>query len=291
MELSTSTNILFERRDGELIPQEKVIRLCAEAGYTILDFCFHDLITYESPLKTDSWEDYFHFIKKVAADCNIRFQQGHAIVYDFCRTDIDHQLYDELFRRCIVGANILGIKWLVVHPSTVRDEVLFKAKSKRKNIEFFQKWVTVAKDYQVSFAVENMWDLHIQPIRQYCVEVEELIELVDAVPGLGACWDCEHAEIMQIDQGQALEALGHRLKALHISDYTNEKDIHLLPYLGNSNWDAIFTALRNIQYDGVFNFEIHKYLVNMPHELIPEAMKFSVSIGQYMIEQIKRGGN
>ncbi len=287
MELSVSTNILFERTNGEFISQKEAIEICAESGYKVIDFCFHDLITYDSPFKGKNWKEYFIEMRDFGDKLGVRFEQGHAIVYDFCREDIDHKMYEEWFYQSIVGAEILGVKWLVVHPSTVRDSVLTRRASFLKNVEFFKKWVTIANNHNVGLAVENMWDLHIQPIRQYCVAVEELVELVDAVPGLGVCWDCEHAEIMKISQQESLSVLGNRLKVLHISDFTNTTDIHLLPYLGITNWDGIYEALATISYDGLFNFEIHKYLLAMPRPMIPDAVRFSYKIGQYMIQQIE----
>ena len=196
MELSISTNVIFERENGYDTDIERTIKLCSKAGYKILDFCFHDLTRFDSPIFTENWKNYFISLRELADELDIKFKQGHSVVYDFCNPNIDHKLYQELTERCIIGAEILGVEWLVVHPSTDFSVADYIHKSKLNNIDYFKKQVSFASKHNVKIAVENMWDLHIAPKRLYCTSIEELIDLVDSVNGLGICFDVEHAAIM-----------------------------------------------------------------------------------------------
>lgn len=288
MELSISTNVIFEREKGIDTNLNRTIRLCSAAGYQVLDFCFHDLTRYDSFIFSDDWMQSFQQLRTLADNLSIKFKLGHAVVYDFCNAKINHSYYNDLMKKCIIGSEILGIEWLVVHPSTDFENINKVRVSKQKNINYFSNLVKFASQHNVKIAVENMWDLHIAPKKLYCTSIEELIDLVDSVEGLGICLDVEHASIMNIDLKLCMEAIGNRLKVLHISDYLNKEDIHLLPYMGKCDWDTVLEALKKNQFNGLFNLEIHRYLVHIPEELFLPALQFSVQVGTKMIKDFQR---
>lgn len=286
MRLSTSTNILFERQNQAPINPLETMVICKNAGFEVLDFCFHDLSTYQNDFLTDSWQDYFKKCKEKADEIGIEFSQGHAVVYDFCRKDISHPHFEQLLTKCIIGAREIGVKWLVLHPSTVHSNRPY-LDSKKANVEFFKRWVDFASKYQVGLAIENMWDAHISPIKLYCTTAEELVDLVEDVPGLEICWDQEHSSIMNQDILSSLQLIGSHLKATHISDYTNPRDIHLLPFMGKSNWSEIMNAFKKVNYQGDFDLEIHRYLTKMPLENCEQAIRLSYEIGSTLLKMVK----
>ncbi|UEA31012.1 hypothetical protein [Granulicatella elegans] len=73
MELSISTNVIFERENGYDTDIERTIKLCSKAGYKILDFCFHDLTRFDSPIFTENWKNYFISLKELADELDIKF--------------------------------------------------------------------------------------------------------------------------------------------------------------------------------------------------------------------------
>lgn len=285
MELSTSTNIIFERENGYDTNIKRTIQLCAQAGYHVFDFCFHDLTRFDSPIFSSDWREYFESIRKLGDSLGVKFRQGHAVVYDFCNPNVDHAYFSILMEKCIIGAEILGVEWLVVHPSTDFSVANVAEVSKQKNVAYFTKLVAFANQHHVQIAVENMWDLHIAPKKLYCTSIEELIDLVDSVEGLGICYDVEHAAIMQFPQQKMLELIGPRLKVLHVSDFTSVIDIHLLPYMGHIDWMEVLQALHAIHFNGLFNFEIHRYLVHVPEKLYLPALQFSLTVGQQLVDR------
>jgi len=291
MRLSTSTNILFERNKKEHIPQETSIRLCAEAGYRVMDFCFHDLTTYDSPFLGNRWEHYMDSIRNRAAECGIVFSQSHGILYDFCNVDEDHNTKRRLMERCVLGAKMLGIPWLVIHPYTDFNSPTVVKTSKEKNIDYISRLGEFADRHGVGIALENMWDLGIAPLRRYGANGEELVDLVDSIGGIGICWDVEHASIMRQNQTQAITLMGSRLKCTHISDQTGLDNIHILPCLGVTDWDEVMQALARISYTGDFTFETHGFLGRMPMELVPESLKYSVSVGNYLVRKFEHYGS
>ena len=292
MRLSTSTCMYFNRPDGTKASILDSVRTLGQAGYRVLDMNFHDLSVFDTPFKTPQWETLIHQAKDIADEMGIEFSQGHLHFYNFCDPNTpDKEFLDELIRRGIEGGRILGIKWLVIHAATDFDSVTPVRDSKRKTIEYLKPRIELAGEYGVGIAVENLWEENIAPKRRYCVTAEELGDLVDSLPydNVGCCWDVEHASICHQDQRKALQYLGKRLKATHISDYNSIKNDHILPFSGLSDWTEITDALRLAQYDGDFTYETHNFTAKMPDEVIMSGLKHSIDIGNLLIDMIQGG--
>lgn len=285
MKLSTSTNMLFERIGMEPVEQKTAIELCARAGYQVLDFCFHDLITYDSPFLGDGWEQYIQQMIETAGKWGAVFEQGHANVYDFLNPKADHAFHRMVMERCILASQRMGIPWLVIHPSTDFAAAAMFRESRLKNIDYISRLAEFAGRHHVGIAVENMWDLHIAPKRYYADNAEELADLADAIDmeNVGICWDLEHAGIMKQDQRKAMELIGKRLKVTHVSDQTGVNNIHVLPFQGLTDWNAAMEALADIGYEGNLNYEAQWFLNKVPMELVMPSLIYSVEVGRHLM--------
>lgn len=285
MKLSTSTNMLFERIGMEPVEQKTAIELCARAGYRVLDFCFHDLITYKSPFLDEGWEEYTQQMIDTAGRCGVAYEQGHANVYDFLNPKADHEFHRMVMERCVRASGRMGIPWLVIHPSTDFSAAAVFRESRRGNVEYIRRLAEFAGKYHVGIAVENMWDLHIAPKRYYADNAEELVDLVDAIDmeNVGICWDLEHASIMKQDQRKAMELMGKRLKVTHVSDQTGVNNIHVMPFQGVTDWKEAMEALADVGYEGNLNYEAQWFLNKVPMELVMASLVYSVEVGEYLI--------
>lgn len=290
MKLSTSTNMLFERIGMEPVEQKTAIALCARAGYEVLDFCFHDLTTYDSPFLCKNWESYTELMIQAACEWKVSYGQAHAIVYDFLNPRADHELSRKIMKRCVLASERMGIPWLVIHPSTDFFAGAVMRESKAKNIAYITRLAEFAEKHHVGIAVENMWDLHIAPKRYYCDNAEELVDLVDAIGGgnVGICWDLEHASIMEQNQRKALELIGKRLKVTHVSDQTGVNNIHVMPFQGKTNWKEAMEALADTGYEGNLNYEAQWFLNKVPMDLVLPSLVYSVEVGNYLISLFER---
>lgn len=287
MRLSTSTCI-HERVQWskELVYTcQESIEACAKAGYKVLDMNFASYSRGSLPMTQPDWESWVREIKELADSLGVEWMQGHAHFNSQGIAEWD----DELIRRLIIGAGILGVKWLVIHPVTVKDDVWYShEKSFQVNLESYKKYGELASKYNVGICLENMFDG--REVRRYCCSVEELVELYDTLNDsstFGICWDTGHASLMKIDQAGALRKLGKRLKALHINDNRSEYDDHIAPYFGLIQWDPILQALKDIEYEGDFTFEIHNFTNGLPHELHERTLRFTYELGQHMLDSIK----
>lgn len=288
MRLSTSTCIYFNRPDGTKAQITDSVDLCSQAGYRVMDMNFHDCCMFDTPMKTDCWEEWIYGIKEKAKECGIEFSQGHSHFYNFCDPSVpNREELDEYIRRGIIGASVLEIPWLVIHAGTDFQSSTPVKSSREKTIEYLKPRIELAAKHNVGIAIENLWELNISPKRRYTSTAEELVELVDILSkdfdNVGICWDVEHSSIMKQDLYSQLQLVGNRLKATHISDYLSVQEDHILPFSGNTDWAEVMRALKSVSYKGDFTYEIHRYTMRVPDELVLSALKHSVKVGNYLI--------
>lgn len=293
MKLSTSTCMYFNRPGGIKADIRDSVRVLGEAGYRALDMNFHDLSMFDTPFHTDEWERLIADCGEIAQQYGIEFTQGHSTFYNFCDPCFPNREHkDELIRRAIVGAKMLGIKWLVIHAATDFESQTPFRDSKRGTIEYLKPRLELAEKLGVGIALENLWEENIAPQRRYCTTAEELVDLVDTLSehygNVGCCWDVEHGAICHIDHRKALPYVGKRLKATHISDYNSIKNDHILPFSGLADWTEITDGLRMAGYEGDFTYETHNYTANLPDAVIPTALKHSIAMGEYLISLIQQ---
>lgn len=85
---------------------------------------------------------------------------------------------------------------------------------------------------------------------------EELVRIVDAVPGVGICFDTNH--YVQGTTAHFMDVAGKRIRTLHCSDFDLINECHWLPTQGRIDWAEFTRKLEEIGYDGVFMYEAIK---------------------------------
>ncbi len=83
-----------------------------------------------------------------------------------------------------------------------------------------------------------------------------LVEDVDA-ENLGICIDTGHRNLHG-DPAHALRVVGQKLFTVHIHDNHGERDDHLLPTRGNIAWPAVLQTLAEVEYTGIFMYELSR---------------------------------
>lgn len=286
MNLSTSTNIYFNRPNGIKGSLEKCIHFCGQAGYKNMDISFLDYANFRFPFVSDDYLAWIDEALQVADIYGIKFGQAHAPFYNFCdpyAKNKDEQ--DKLILRSIECAARMGVKWMAIHAGTDYDSGFIRAGSKQKNREYFLPVLDFAAKHNVGIAFENLWDHNIAPKKRYTAIVEDLVDLVDSFDCeyAGICFDVEHAVISGLDPVKELNVIGDRLRSTHISDCIDIAADHLLPFYGITDWQPFIAALKAMNYCGDFAFEIHRYTQYMPDDLVPSAVKHSLEIGNYLL--------
>lgn len=264
---------------------KNILTSCANAGFKVLDFNFAQYTRTASPLVESGWKDWLQQINEIVAEAGIRWSQGHAHFVNWEEEDLANwQWHDELVRRSIVGAGMMGVKTLVVHPKTYPDPAWYSRKSSLNvNLESLKKYGEWAALYDLTIAIENLSEKRVG--RRFGTGPEELLELVELLddPLFGICWDSGHAHISGINQVEALYMIGSHLKALHICDNHGGADEHLPPLAGTIEWESFMKVLREVRYSGDFTFEVIYRGSGLPHRLYDLFLETLYELGNHLL--------
>ena len=185
------------------------------------------------------------FLKEVG----ISAPQGHL---DFPTRFVRDEDYLPGLVREIEMFEAIGIKNAVLHIDPIdADNTDYRERIER-NIVKLRELCELVGHVDISLCLENLCTTLIR--------VEDLIEIIERVGSdkLAICLDTGHLNIMKGNtQGDFIRKAGKYLKALHVHDNDGSCDQHLIPFArGTVDFKDIITALRDIDYQGLFNFEI-----------------------------------
>lgn len=275
MNVSTSLNVF-----DHSVSRMEGIRRCAQAGYVSVDMNYWD---YQPQVLQMSWREeevWARQIREAAELHGVRITQMHGPVHGSTFTSLVSGLtmdsFLQLAERSIQTAAILGVPWVVFHPTDVTKED-DDQDALQYNVDFYRKLIPILEQTGVGIALENL-------IRSYFSDPEKLVELIDTLnhPLIGACWDTGHAHIRKLDQKSGIMMLGSRLKATHIQDNDGIHDSHLLPYQGTIRWDEVAQALKTIGYQGDFTYETHNSIRNLPDPIRAAGLQYALQLGNYV---------
>lgn len=146
----------------------------------------------------------------------------------------------------------IGIRCAVLHTESKADMKMDGEEWLSRNVEALRTLLSRVEHVDITICLENM--------RSYNESVELLLEILDRVgsPKLGICLDTGHLNNTHANtQREFILKAGKHLKALHIADNEGERDQHMMPFgRGNVNFEEVVAALREIDYEGMFNYEI-----------------------------------
>jgi len=251
----------------EMLPDEMVICL-AEHGWQVAELSDehgHDLLKRGDPSEVG---DAF---RRFADDHGLTFPQGH---FYLCNKgfrpedmegrrgadiapadDAEFAQAQEDMRRWIALFNALDIKAGVLHLGGGRlkaagwsDERVFA-----RRVDALGQIAEYAKGGPTTICLENLGaDSGVK-------DAAETIRVIEAAgaDNVAICLDTGHANINGVSCPEFIRQAGSRLKALHIADNLGQHDDHMIPYSrGTVPWTGVMKALREIGYDGLFNYEI-----------------------------------
>ncbi len=292
MRVSTSTNICAFQRGDKKNSIATCMRMCAEAGYTVLDVNLCEAMNPYSELRTDVWEAYVRGIDRVARSLGVEFVQSHLPYYDVSgASEEKRELYEELIRRSILASGMLGVRWTVAHPVTVAGPATGLKTQVAANLRYFAPHVALARSAGVGIALENDFGVRpgtAEPV--FGAAVHELISLADAFsePGhVGVCYDFGHANLMGSDPREDLRKIGRRLKATHVQDNHGTSDEHLMPFFGTIDWVSAMGGLADIGYEGDLTYEIQEFGRYLPNEHKHLVIEQSLVIGEILMGYFK----
>jgi len=256
------TSYLFEWNPYDMV------RCFAEHGWTNLELSDehgHDLLKLGDPLEVGKEFRLF------AAEHGVSFNQGHfylctkgirpedlegRCVADIAPPDDDEfEVAMEDMRRWTDLFNALGVEAGVLHAGggKLRSAGRSEQQAFDRRVEAISRIAEYAKSGPTAICLENLGPgsgVHT------AADFAKLLEAVDA-DNVAVCLDTGHANIADVDSAEFIREVGPRLKALHIADNLGQRDDHILPYgRGTVAWAEVTRALREVDYTGLFNFEV-----------------------------------
>jgi len=142
----------------------------------------------------------------------------------------------------------------------------------------------------MTVAIENVFEDSIRRCPQFDGKsrfgsrIHELKGIIERFndPSVRCCWDFGHASCAFGPDGmlEPMKEIGKYLVCTHVHDNYYEKDLHLLPFLGNVNWEAHMQALKEMNYQGKFSFEL--VYGSYPDALLGKWLKHVHEIGEYL---------
>ncbi len=292
MRLSTSTNLIYTRRDRSgVVSVSASMSMARQAGFDTFDLNGCDNTNPGHALARDNWETWARAMRRHADALGVTFTQSHLPIYNICAPETvqDWDWREELSRRTLAASAIMGVHWVVVHAGTAfTDGQYDRRKTLAVNAEYLSKLAERAVSLGCKgIAAENMAQAAggraVPPM--LCSTTDGLIELVDTInsPHVGVCWDFGHANLTRESQPDSLRRVGKRLKATHVQDNMGVSDEHTLPFRGNIPWEEIMPVLGEIGYEGDFTYEIQNYLKDLPPQLYLAALALARETGEHLI--------
>lgn len=202
--------------------------------------------------------------KAFCDDRNFTLPQGHLYLsINIASEDANERIaaVEELKRWFDLYCE-LGIKATVLHPggagwpTGTEPQEIFDARM--SSLQSIDSYIT---GMPVTVCLENM------PLCLPGNNAPELLEMIApfSADNFGICLDTGHLNIVPGNQAEFIRCAGENLKALHIADNLGTNDDHMLPYSkGTVDWEEVIAALKEIKYQGLFNFEVPGERCPMP---------------------------
>lgn len=194
----------------------------------------------------------FHKIRTLADRYGINLWSFHLPFMPFETIDIsrDDLAKDtiEYFTRLIKKVSDVGVDKFIVHPSGEPVEEHERAHRLNRSKESLLELAEIAKSCGAVLAVEDLPRSCIGNV------ADEIAELVSVHPSLGVCLDTNH--LLTEDPVDFIYKLGDKIITTHVSDYDMINERHWLPGEGKINWSAMLQALRDVNYKGVWLYEM-----------------------------------
>ena len=172
--------------------------------------------------------------------------QTHLPYYRYTR-DVDYSEVAKKMLECAEVSRILGAQVLVAHI----DEFDFKAedyspaRAMAFNRRLFDPVVNFATKHGMRVAFENVFlDMSLP---RFGSDTDELLAFTDSFSSdtVGICWDFGHAKMQYPDTYvNEFDKAADRMICTHLHDNYYGKDLHSIPFLGDTDFGALMKIYR-----------------------------------------------
>ena len=187
---------------------------------------------------------------RFAAAHGMQITQGHLWLQ--ARIVSDPQAVSVL-KKWIDLYEAIGIQNMVLHMDGYNMEDRTVAEIHDLNVEKLSEIAEYIAGKEFYICLENLF-------RPGSKHINELLSVIHRLHSdrFGITLDTGHLNITgSTSQREFILSAGEKLRAIHIADNQGETDQHLMPFgKGTVDFTEVVQALREVRYQGVFNYEI-----------------------------------
>ena len=140
-----------------------------------------------------------------------------------------------------------GVRYFVIHPGCDDPDG-----TQRAHIEIAKESLaTLAEIAHREGAV-----ICVEDLPRTCLGncSDEMLELLSADDRLRVCFDTNH--LLKEDVVEFVRRVGDKIVTTHVSDFDFVNERHWLPGEGKIDWQALIAALKEVNYQGVWMYEV-----------------------------------
>ena len=237
-------------------PADKALERLADIGFKNLDIAIdYCEMNHSGPFLSNNWRSWACGLRELADKRGVSYTHAHS--------SGDASSRNEAMMRGFELCNILGVKYMVVHPVYKKSEGVWYTDDEefiKVNKEALKPLLELAEKNNVVILSENLlWGSTIHPC--------SISALVDEVNSdyFGWCYDTGHYNAHGVSYRKLV---GNRIPlSLHIHDNNGGyRDEHLIPGDGNIDWKGFLDTLHEIGYKGDLVLEAHHQSIDAPDE-------------------------
>ena len=194
-------------------------------------------------------------IKSFADRYGVKIWSFHLPFMPFLTVDIsscDEKLREdsvryltELMKKAVEET---GVRLFVIHPSGEPIEETSRKSRMNCAKESLKALAAAAAEIGAVIAVEDL------PRTCLGRDSDDILELLSADDRLRVCFDTNH--LLKENNTDFIRRVGNKIVTMHVSDYDFIDEKHWLPGEGGIDWQALVNALRSVNYQGPWLYEV-----------------------------------
>jgi sugar phosphate isomerase/epimerase len=142
----------------------------------------------------------------------------------------------------------IGFNKFIIHPSGEPNADNEREEKLKYSMESLDKLAEIAHKEGALIAVQDL------PRSCLGNSADEILKLISVNDKLKICFDTNH--LLQDNNINFLDKCSDKIITVHVSDYDFINERHWLPGEGKINWQEFFEKFKQINYNGVWMYEI-----------------------------------
>lgn len=205
---------------------------------------------------TREWTEVidYRILAQYSKEYNVELWSMHVPFYPFDIIDIS-SMNSELRKSTVNYVSELvkrvseyGVNKFVIHPSDEPIAESDRAEKIKCAQESLAVLAQVAGECGSVIAVENL------PRTCLGRDSDDILKLIEPDERLRVCFDTNH--LLKQDIVDFVHKVGDKIITTHVSDYDFVDEKHWLPGEGQIDWQALVKALKDINYQGAWLYEL-----------------------------------